>query len=320
MTAALPRTILRGPSQPEQSARSRVVRLIVGTLLFLPYLLLAWLGGCPGLSFRFRCWSLAMAHAIGKRRLPAIRLASLVIGPLDSVRYFEFAFAQECLDHALPSTYLDVSSPRLFPVLHLTRHPNSEMVMLNPDRGDLAETTALVSALGVTQRCRLEGRLISESGLSASTFDVITSLSVVEHIPDDTAALTAMWGLLRPGGRLVLTVPCAAKPYEEWADFNKYGLLDPSAEGLVFWQRFYSQACLETRIFAALGTPVRAVVYGERQAGNYDRNVQAKMHDAYYPIWREPWMMAREWRTFETIDQMPGVGVIGLMFVKPRQS
>jgi hypothetical protein len=42
------------------------------------------------------------------------------------------------------------------------------------------------------------------------------------------------------------------------------------------------------------------------------------MHNPYYPIWREPWMMAREWRLFERIDQMPGVGVVGLMFVKPR--
>lgn len=38
-------------------------------------------------------------------------------------------------------------------------------------------------------------------------FDLITALDVLEHIEDDRAAVAAMVHMLRPGGRLVITVP-----------------------------------------------------------------------------------------------------------------
>ena len=39
------------------------------------------------------------------------------------------------------------------------------------------------------------------------TFDLITLLDVLEHIPNDGAALAAIFRLLKPGGKLLLTVP-----------------------------------------------------------------------------------------------------------------
>jgi SAM-dependent methyltransferase len=312
----LPRTILKGPPSPRHTLCSQAVRLGLGSLLAIPYLVLGWLGGCPGIRFRSACWRLGLATMLTRPRLPLRKLAALTINPLDSVRYFEFAFARSCLAGQRVRDYLDVSSPRVFPLTLARERPDLAAVLLNPDAADLAETQDLVAALKLGARCRTEGRLIADSGLPEASFDLITSISVVEHIPEDSRALAEMWRLLRPGGRLVLTVPCSPRPYEEWADFNKYGLLDQGADGLVFWQRFYSQACLEARVFAVLGRPVRMVVYGERRAGNYDRNVQAKMRDRFYPIWREPWMMAREWRVFPDIAQLPGIGIVGLEFVK----
>lgn len=41
----------------------------------------------------------------------------------------------------------------------------------------------------------------------AERFDVLVSLEVLEHIEDDAAALTRWRGWLRPGGKLVLSVP-----------------------------------------------------------------------------------------------------------------
>jgi SAM-dependent methyltransferase len=43
-------------------------------------------------------------------------------------------------------------------------------------------------------------------------FDVITSNHVVEHVPDPVATLTAMRGLLAPGGTIWIAVPNAAYP------------------------------------------------------------------------------------------------------------
>lgn len=47
------------------------------------------------------------------------------------------------------------------------------------------------------------------------TFDFITSISVVEHIPAVEKALAEMYRCLKPGGRLLLTIDCSetGKPY-----------------------------------------------------------------------------------------------------------
>ena len=46
-----------------------------------------------------------------------------------------------------------------------------------------------------------------------NTYDVITCISVLEHIADHRAAMRAMYGLLNPGGRLVLTCPYSESRY-----------------------------------------------------------------------------------------------------------
>lgn len=42
---------------------------------------------------------------------------------------------------------------------------------------------------------------------ASSTFDIVFSTEVIEHTPDPLAAVTEMWRVLRPGGRLVLSTP-----------------------------------------------------------------------------------------------------------------
>jgi SAM-dependent methyltransferase len=44
-------------------------------------------------------------------------------------------------------------------------------------------------------------------GVERKAFDLVAVLDVVEHIEDDVAALRAMAGLLRPGGRILIAVP-----------------------------------------------------------------------------------------------------------------
>src|SRR5207247_1029846 len=39
------------------------------------------------------------------------------------------------------------------------------------------------------------------------SFDLVTALDVVEHLDDDVAALREMGRVLRPGGRVLVTVP-----------------------------------------------------------------------------------------------------------------
>lgn len=46
-------------------------------------------------------------------------------------------------------------------------------------------------------------------------FDMITCISVLEHIPNHQAAMRGMFGLLRPGGYIILTVPYNEEQYVE---------------------------------------------------------------------------------------------------------
>lgn len=53
----------------------------------------------------------------------------------------------------------------------------------------------------------LDGRLPDIADTIEERYDLVTLLDVLEHIPDDRAALSCIPQLLRPGGRLLLTVP-----------------------------------------------------------------------------------------------------------------
>ena len=44
-------------------------------------------------------------------------------------------------------------------------------------------------------------------GVPERAFDLVGAFDVIEHIPDDTAAIAAIARTLKPGGRLVITVP-----------------------------------------------------------------------------------------------------------------
>ncbi len=50
----------------------------------------------------------------------------------------------------------------------------------------------------------------------ADRFDSVVMINVLEHIEDDVGVLTAIRGLLAPGGRIVLYVPALNALYGQW--------------------------------------------------------------------------------------------------------
>lgn len=70
------------------------------------------------------------------------------------------------------------------------------------------------------------GSLPGAPGFDDESFDWILLTDVLEHLEDDRASLAVLHGLLRPGGRLLLTVPAFrwlwTKHDEEHGHFRRY--------------------------------------------------------------------------------------------------
>jgi len=312
------RSYIRVPEVPPLGWPGKLSLAVAGALLGPPAGVLARWRGVPGLAWHLRAYRLALrVTARDPGALARPLLQRLVLFPMDSTRYFEFDRLWRWLAPTRFERYLDVSSPRLFPLGLLLARPGVQADLVNPSPVDLADTGYLLERAGLGGRGRLHASTIGDARLSAESYDVVTSISVVEHIPDDAGALRAMWRLLRPGGRLLLTVPCARVSSEQYIDRNYYGVLAPDDDGFSFWQRFYDEGLLRERLFAVAGAPSRTAVYGEKMAGSLQRNLERKRTDPGYPLWREPLMMARGYASYPDIADLPGEGVIALEFVKP---
>jgi hypothetical protein len=124
-----------------------------------------------------------------------------------------------------------------------------------------------------------------------------------------------MWSWVRPGGRFVLTVPCAREAFEEVSDHDDYGLLQPDESGLVLRQRFYDQEALAGGFFRICGPPRRVAVFGERTAGTFVADRDHKARGGARPE-REPYSVAKGYRLFDSIDELPGIGVVAMEFEK----
>jgi SAM-dependent methyltransferase len=308
------------PEPPPLSLVKKILFVVAGSVLSPLYFLAAYYYPTPGLSFRWQ------SARMGLRLLPKIRDKSLLrdaynllFFPMDSTRYFELCLLWQYLAPLSPisGNYLDISSPRLFPLALLLNNPKLHGTLINPHLNDLDATRTLARALNFSNQCDFLGHPIDAAPLATASFDLISSISVVEHIPQDADAVARIWSLLKPGGKLLLTVPCASVSFEQFIDKNYYGLLKSDSRGYVFWQRYYDEAALESRIFNITGLPKRLSIYGEIEKGTFSRNAVHKRASRTYPFWREPLFMGRGFKYFDSIQALPGEGVIAMEFLKP---
>jgi len=311
------KTYIQVPSMQRLGLAKKLWQALRGSVLSPTYWILAHRYDVPGLRFRIDCTLLGL-QLLYSRKAPISYsdVYCLIFWPMVSVRYFEFDFMWRTLSTRSFQSYLDVSSPRLFPVLVASKKRDIFATLINPDVRDLAYTLELVESMGLESRCKLYDYRVGSAPFNSGSFEIITSMSVVEHIPEDTQAVQKMWDLLKPGGRLLLTVPCAAHASEEYLDRDEYNLMNSNEDGYFFFQRYYDQRLLQERIFPITGQPCRYAVYGEMSPGLYRKNMDSRMSDPNYPAWREPYMMGTEYRYFKSVNDLPGIGVIGMEFVK----
>jgi SAM-dependent methyltransferase len=289
-----------------------------GILLSPLYLVMAHIAGAPGIGFHLRCIIMSIYLLLTGRASLKTCYGYLFL-PMDSTRYFEFHEVWKSVKGLVFTRYLDVSSPRLMPLFLLKAVPEATAKLINPDSSDLKETEKLASALGLKYRCKFINGILEKYYFTPSSFDLITCISVLEHIPQDKDVIETMWSLLCPGGKLILTFPCMAQPLEQYISHNQYGLLNPGEDGYTFWQRYYDRERMES-IYSITGMPARIAVYGEKKYGFFFRNASMKrLLGSLYPFWREPYMMATEYQSFASADELPGEGVAMLEFNKPGE-
>jgi SAM-dependent methyltransferase len=313
----LKQSYLRVPARQAVGTAQKLTRALTGAALAIPYWMLAILHRGPGLRFRRRCFVLGLQMLFQQKvRLSLSTFYQLFFCPIDSVRYFEFDFMWEALSRLHVRHYLDVSSPRLLPVIFLRSHPDTNGELVNPDETDLRATETLVTASEFDSRCGLRNCRIEHAPFAPGWFDAVTSISVIEHIPDCRNAIHTLWELLQPGGTLLLSVPCAAVAEEEHINRDFYGLQTPDGNGFFFHQYKFDQALLEERIYRVTGPPARLAIFGEKRAGTLLGWLCRRWTGQKYPLWKEPYAMAREFQYYEALSDLPGDGVIAMEFVK----
>lgn len=315
MNHTVPRKYLQLPAAVPALSKGRLgVHLILGLVLFPFYWFAASIVGTPAMMLRWRfLWFGIRLLFRGGEYVTAYRC---VVSPMDSVRHFEFDFFWRRARAGKTVHLLDVSSPRLISLMLLDKQPGLCAHLMNPDAKDLARTVSIAKSMLLEHRCTFDSRRVSELAEKGARYDLITCMSVLEHVVDDFDAVQAMWGVLTPGGRLLISVPCAAIALDEYTDLDEYGLLERDSKGFVFWQRYYDEQRL-ARIFAITGRPISCTIFGERVAGSYDADVLAKRSDPNYPHWRDCYATGRTYAVYRTLDELPGMGVIAMEFLKP---
>lgn len=311
--------IIHVPRQQPLSPFGLASLAVRGAVLAPIYALIGKHENVPGMHFRNLCTQIALRAIVGPINDHKWKhIYNLLFYPMDSTRHFEFDFAWKLLStRSRPiGTYLDVSSPRFLPLVLLARNLIDSATLLNPDGNDMSATRALAQTLKVEDRCTFLTDTIGAARLPDSHFDLVTSISVVEHISDDADSIRRIHAATRSGGTIMITVPCAAEAFEQFIDHDYYGVLPPDESGYYFWQRFYDQSLIQSVFYSILGTPTNVAVYGERESGLFAINAEQKRANRKYPFWKEPRIFARDYQPFACIGDLPGEGVIAMEFTK----
>lgn len=260
-----------------------------------------------------RLWSLAAAKKLGLSRM-----LELLIHPISSIRYFEFDFARKHIGQLENKRVLDVSSPRLFAFYLCKSNPNLTYIMINSDQKDVKETRFQANAFDVRNFSvyKSDARLLPYKD---KQFNKVVSISVIEHIESDgdTKAVKEMWRVLKPGGKLILTTHIARHPRVEYRDHDQYNLSSKKRKKY-FFQRIYDENSWQKRILSHIPiSPTLQRIWGEKEKGWFDAYISRWIVHGIEETVYDPWYMATRFKNYDLISQLPGIGVIGVVFEKP---
>jgi SAM-dependent methyltransferase len=170
-----------------------------------------------------------------------------VVAPLEDTRLFELPATVASLDVAPGERVLDLASPKLAAVW-LARH-GATVTSVDLLEAEIARWRELAGHVRGLEFDVADARRLP---FADESFDHAYSISVIEHIGNDGdfEALAELARVVKPGGRIVLTVPFDATYREDWRERPLYGPGDAQPDGRSFFARTYDDARLD-RLIAA---------------------------------------------------------------------
>lgn len=160
--------------------------------------------------------------------------------PIEAVRYIELAYLKKWLERETPLTgasdlsALDVSSPYVFS-LYLANSLGATVTKTDVNINEARHIEQLKESINVS----FQYADAKSMEFDDETFDLVTSVSVIEHIYQDyTDAIKEMIRVLKPGGYLYCTTHVAEALREEWLDHDIYAEQATKREKTFFQYRF----------------------------------------------------------------------------------
>ena len=193
-------------------------------------------------------YALSVRLGLGRLRRGWSRQAVIrIVIPLDPSRYLELPAARRELAVGSGDRVLDLASPKLLAVaLARTGVHVTSVDELTPE---IDEWRRLAEHAPNIRFEVADGRALP---FADASFDHAYSISVLEHIaePGDEQALAELARVVRPGGRVFVTLPHAREYREDWRDAPAYA--DHGAhDGRYFFQRWYDPPRVD-RLLAAV--------------------------------------------------------------------
>lgn len=188
--------------------------------------------------------------------------ASSLLQPINSyTRFPEYYFLEEAVaglvrdGHGRRLEVLDVGSPKLAAFFLASRYNlrlrATDISPLNVEPYELMWESIRRKARGVIEFETQDGRRLTYAD---GTFDLAYAMSVLEHIEGDGgdfAAVGEMLRVLKPGGRLILSVPFGPKYTGQNIPGVVHSVERVRASGLFFFQRIYDKRRIESNILDA---------------------------------------------------------------------
>jgi SAM-dependent methyltransferase len=201
-----------------------------------------------------------------------------IVVPLDPSRYLELPEVRRELAARPGEDVLDLASPKLLAVV-LARE-GVQMTSVDQLPGEIDRWRSLTAGEPNLRLEVADGRALPYGDAS---FDHAYSVSVLEHIPEngDEAALRELARVVKPGGRIVLTLPHATSAWDEFRDRPLYADHGPSPNGRYFFQRWYDDAAVDRLVAAAASLELRG-----RRVVRLQPNLNS-LYNQYFP-WLVP--------------------------------